>query len=103
MCLSCGTWFAIVRATQIVADFVAERADRVTILTELPVLGQGIEAANQLMLMRRLLDHGVDVAIDAATKYIVGHADAMLGAITSATVGFSMTSRPPVAVATGSP
>ncbi|MFN3625802.1 MAG: trans-sulfuration enzyme family protein, partial [Hyphomicrobium sp.] len=28
-------------------------------------------------------DHGVDVSIQAATKYIVGHADAMLGAITS--------------------
>ncbi len=27
--------------------------------------------------------HGVDVSIQAATKYIVGHADAMLGAITS--------------------
>lgn len=27
--------------------------------------------------------HGVDVAIHAATKYIVGHADAMLGAVTS--------------------
>ncbi len=27
-------------------------------------------------------EHGVDVSIQAATKYIVGHADAMLGAIT---------------------
>lgn len=27
-------------------------------------------------------DHGVDVSIQAATKYIVGHSDAMLGAIT---------------------
>jgi cystathionine beta-lyase len=31
----------------------------------------------------RPLDHGVDVSINAATKYIVGHADAMLGAITA--------------------
>jgi cystathionine beta-lyase len=31
----------------------------------------------------RPFDHGVDVSIQAATKYIVGHADAMLGAITS--------------------
>ncbi len=31
----------------------------------------------------RPFDHGIDVVIDAATKYIVGHADAMLGAITS--------------------
>lgn len=29
------------------------------------------------------IDHGVDVSIQAGTKYIVGHADAMLGAITS--------------------
>lgn len=28
-------------------------------------------------------EHGVDVSIQAATKYIVGHADAMLGAVTS--------------------
>lgn len=31
----------------------------------------------------RPLDHGVDVSINACTKYIVGHADAMLGAITA--------------------
>lgn len=28
------------------------------------------------------LDHGVDIVIEAATKYIVGHSDAMLGVIT---------------------
>lgn len=28
-------------------------------------------------------DHGVDVSIQAATKYIVGHSDALLGAITA--------------------
>jgi cystathionine beta-lyase len=31
----------------------------------------------------RPFEHGVDVSIQAATKYIVGHADAMLGAVTS--------------------
>ncbi len=31
----------------------------------------------------RPLAHGVDVSINACTKYIVGHADAMLGAITA--------------------
>jgi cysteine-S-conjugate beta-lyase len=30
----------------------------------------------------RPFEHGVDISIQAATKYIVGHADAMLGAIT---------------------
>jgi cystathionine beta-lyase len=34
--------------------------------------------------------HGVDISIQAATKYIVGHADAMLGAIT---VGESLAGR----------
>lgn len=31
----------------------------------------------------RPLDYGVHIAIEAGTKYIVGHADAMLGAVTS--------------------
>jgi cysteine-S-conjugate beta-lyase len=34
-------------------------------------------------LLFKPLQHGADVSIQAATKYIVGHADAMLGAITS--------------------
>lgn len=34
-------------------------------------------------LFFRPFEHGVDVSIQAATKYIVGHADAMLGSITS--------------------
>src|SRR5699024_4881502 len=29
------------------------------------------------------LEHGVDICIHAATKYIVGHADAMLGLVVS--------------------
>ncbi|SMH59502.1 cystathionine beta-lyase [Azospirillum agricola] len=33
-------------------------------------------------LFFRPFDHGVDVSIHAATKYMVGHADAMLGVIT---------------------
>lgn len=33
----------------------------------------------------RPLEHGVDVVIHAATKYLVGHADAMLGVVTTAT------------------
>ncbi|RDD63890.1 cystathionine beta-lyase [Ferruginivarius sediminum] len=34
-------------------------------------------------LFFRPLEHGVDLSIQAATKYIVGHADAMLGAVTA--------------------
>jgi cystathionine beta-lyase len=34
-------------------------------------------------LLFRPLEHGVDLSIQAATKYVVGHADAMLGAVTA--------------------
>ena len=34
-------------------------------------------------LFFRPFDHGVDVCIQAATKYIVGHSDAMLGVVTT--------------------
>ncbi len=34
-------------------------------------------------LFFRPLEHGVDVAVQAATKYLVGHSDAMLGVVTS--------------------
>lgn len=33
-------------------------------------------------LLMRPLEHGIDVSIHAATKYIVGHSDAMLGVVT---------------------
>ena len=35
-------------------------------------------------LFFRPFDHGVDLSIHAATKYIVGHSDAMLGVVTAA-------------------
>ena len=34
-------------------------------------------------LLFRPLEHGVDVSIQSATKYIVGHSDAMLGVVTT--------------------
>ncbi|MBK1698686.1 cystathionine beta-lyase [Rhodovibrio salinarum] len=34
-------------------------------------------------LFFRPIEHGVDLSVQAATKYIVGHADAMLGAVTA--------------------
>ncbi len=36
-------------------------------------------------LLFRALDHGVDIVIEAATKYIGGHADVMLGVVTVST------------------
>ncbi len=34
-------------------------------------------------LFFRPIEHGVDLSVQAATKYVVGHADAMLGAVTA--------------------
>lgn len=42
-----------------------------------------IDATWATPLFYRPLEHGVDVSIHAATKYIVGHSDAMLGVITT--------------------
>ena len=59
---------------------------------DVPALAQCAKAAGLCVLMDntwatplffRPLDHGVDLSIQAATKYIVGHADAMLGAVSA--------------------
>src|SRR5699024_1032151 len=34
-------------------------------------------------LFFRAFEHGVDISIHAATKYVVGHSDAMLGVVSS--------------------
>jgi cystathionine beta-lyase len=39
-------------------------------------------------LLYRALDHGVDVAIYSGTKYLVGHADAMIGVIVTTKESF---------------
>ena len=44
-------------------------------------------------LFFRPLDHGVDVSVQAATKYIVGHSDAMLGLITTTEEAFMRVKR----------
>ena len=44
-------------------------------------------------LFFRPFDHGVDVVIQAATKYIVGHSDAMLGVITTTESTFESVQR----------
>lgn len=38
-------------------------------------------------------EHGVDISIQAATKYVVGHADAMLGAVTANEAWYSTVRR----------
>lgn len=42
-----------------------------------------IDATWATPLLFRPLEHGVDISIHAATKYIVGHSDAMLGVVTT--------------------
>jgi cystathionine beta-lyase len=59
---------------------------------DLPAIAKAAHAAGVWVVMDnswatplyfKPFDHGADVSIQAATKYIVGHADAMLGAITA--------------------
>ena len=57
---------------------------------DIPAIAAAAHAAGALVLMDNTwgvlsfqpFAHGVDVSIQACTKYVVGHADAMLGAIT---------------------
>lgn len=58
---------------------------------DIPAIAEAAHAAGALVLMDntwatplyfRAFDKGVDVSIHAGTKYIVGHSDAMLGAVT---------------------
>ena len=59
---------------------------------DIPAIAEAAHAAGALLvldntwatpLFYKSFAHGADVSIQAATKYIVGHADAMLGAITA--------------------
>jgi cystathionine beta-lyase len=59
---------------------------------DIPAIAQAAHEAGAVVIMDNTwatplffkpFTHGVDVSIQAATKYIVGHADAMLGAITA--------------------
>jgi cystathionine beta-lyase len=59
---------------------------------DIPALANAAHKAGALMVMDNTwsagyhfkpFDHGVDISIQAATKYIVGHSDAMLGTLTT--------------------
>jgi cystathionine beta-lyase len=59
---------------------------------DIPAIAEASHAAGAEVIMDntwatplyfRPFDHGVDVVVHAATKYLVGHADAMLGVITT--------------------
>lgn len=59
---------------------------------DIPAIAHAAHAAGAVVVMDNTwatpllfkpFDHGVDVSVHAATKYIVGHADAMLGVVTT--------------------
>lgn len=59
-------------------------------MQDIPAIAEAAHAAGALVAMDntwatpcffRPLDHGVDLSIQAGTKYIVGHSDAMLGTV----------------------
>ncbi len=59
-------------------------------MQDIPAIAEAAHAAGTLVAMDntwatpcffRPLDHGVDLSIQAGTKYIVGHSDAMLGTV----------------------
>ncbi|MGD9945404.1 MAG: PLP-dependent aspartate aminotransferase family protein, partial [Burkholderiaceae bacterium] len=61
-------------------------------MQDIPAIAAEAHAAGAVVLMDntwatplyfRAFEHGVDVSIQAATKYIVGHSDAMLGLVTT--------------------
>ncbi len=61
-------------------------------MQDIPALARAAHAGGALCMMDNTwasplyfkpFTHGVDISIQAATKYIVGHADAMLGSITA--------------------
>jgi cystathionine beta-lyase len=58
--------------TSTVARLSAERGNRIVTI---------LDNTWATPLNLRPLDHGVDIVVQAATKYLVGHADAMLGII----------------------
>jgi cystathionine beta-lyase len=72
--------------------FVESPGSQTLEVQDIPAIATVARAKNLWLLMDNTwasplffkpFDHGVDVSIQAATKYIVGHADAMLGAITA--------------------
>jgi len=69
---------------------------------DVPAIANAAHAAGAVVIMDNTwatplyfkpFQHGVDVSIQAATKFIVGHADAMLGSITATEEAFPAISR----------
>jgi len=50
----------------VMADYLARQGRQVTLLSELPLAGQAVEAASLYMLLRRLMERGVDIRTTTA-------------------------------------
>jgi cystathionine beta-lyase len=90
----------IKKTTRVV--FVESPGSQTFEVQDLPALAAAAHAAGAHMVMDNTwatplyfkpFAHGADVSIQAATKYIVGHADAMLGAITTTEAAWPVLAR----------
>jgi cystathionine beta-lyase len=82
--------------------FVESPGSQTFEVQDVPAIANAAHAAGAVVIMDNTwatplyfkpFKHGVDVSIQAATKFIVGHADAMLGCITATKEAFPAISR----------
>jgi len=90
----------ITKKTKVV--FVESPGSQTFEVQDVPAIVNAAHAAGAMVIMDNTwatplyfkpFQHGVDVSIQAATKFIVGHADAMLGCITATKEAFPAISR----------
>ncbi len=90
----------ITKKTKVV--FVESPGSQTFEVQDVPAIVNAAHAAGAMVIMDNTwatplyfkpFQHGVDVSIQAATKFIVGHADAMLGCITATEEAFPAISR----------
>ena len=88
--IGAGTKSLITKKTRVV--FAESPGSQTFEVQDIPAIVKAAHAAGAVVILDNTwatplffkpFAHGVDVSIQAATKYIVGHADAMLGAITA--------------------
>ncbi len=95
-----GITTLITNKTRVV--FVESPGSQTFEVQDVPAIANAAHAAGAVVILDNTwatplyfkpFEHGVDVSIQAATKFIVGHADAMLGSITATEEAFPAISR----------
>ena len=88
-CIGAGIEKLITKKTKVV--FTESPGSQTFEVQDIPAIAKAAHAAGAVVILDNTwatplyfkpFAHGADVSIQAATKYIVGHADIMLGAIT---------------------